>query len=103
MADSRKVVEYKVPRPIYTKVLRRLRKEKEKSKTAAEVLCRTPSHRRFAAVVAPNSSLYCLEAMKQALDDRNYRVLYEIVDKLLDKGEFYLNQQAHQVGINDCE
>jgi hypothetical protein len=40
-----------------------------------------------------------MEAMSQALDDKNFKILYEIISKALDEGDKALTQQAHEVRI----
>jgi hypothetical protein len=99
--SKKKEADYKLPRKIYEQTIDLL---KNKSREYPyDLLCRNKDSKDFKFHRhAPNSSQFFIEAMKQALEDRNFRVLYEIINQALESGRPILTQQAHHVSSNIC-
>jgi hypothetical protein len=97
--SKKKEEDYKLPRKVYQKTIDLLNNVKKEDQFNLQ--CRNKSSKDFSfGRHTPNSTQFFLEAMKQALEDRNYRVLYEIINQALDSGKPLLTQQAHHVGSN---
>lgn len=102
-ATKRKtLITYKLPSTIYQKVLDELNDPSEKDHSVySPAQIRQRCHQNIYSLFNTSEPVECnsnfLEAAKNSLEDRNFRVLYDIISKALDIRDAFLVQQLKQV------
>lgn len=93
--------EYNIPSTIYQKYLNKMNDKPQNCKESFLLQLRTRCHQKSYQNFNSNQPVECnanfMEAAKQALEDRNFRVLYDIISKALEIRDTFLAQQMHEV------
>lgn len=88
---------YNIPKTIYQKALDELSEEPPVYTTKIRRRCHQNIYNRFNTSEPADCNANFLEAAKQALEDRNFRALYDILSKAMDIRDTLLIQQMHEV------
>lgn len=94
-------LKYKLPTIIYENTINKL-KEVPKIDTRAEenrLRCHQNTYNNFNTCEPVDCNANFLQAAKQALEDRNFRVLYDIISKALNIRDHFLVQQMYEVKL----
>lgn len=93
-----KLFAYKVPKEIYEKALQEINSpDPNINEVAVRAFCRNHTYNFSTSVEDPNSKGNLMEGAKQALEDRNFRALYEIINKALEMKLISLFQNLKEV------
>lgn len=94
-----KLFPYKVSKEIYKKALKEIDSERKASKTQLQtaLLCHSQMSQYFNGCDDPNTIGHLMEGAKQALEDRDFRSLYEIIKNSLESKVPDVLQQLHEV------
>ncbi|KAL7023714.1 hypothetical protein ACKWTF_012748 [Chironomus riparius] len=90
---------YFVPKPIYDQAMDDIEKKSESHNKKPKFIishCHLKRYRYFNTQEPAQSHANTLEAAHQAFEDRNFRVLYEIIHKGLDKRDLYISTQLFE-------
>lgn len=104
LRSTNELPTYFVPKSVYDAAMDDLQQKDEsinKTPTRITSHCHQKRYRYFntqeSALCHPN----ILEAARQAFEDRNFRVLYEIIYKGLEIRDFYFSAQLFEVSLLD--
>lgn len=97
--NKNKLFAYQVPKEIYEKALQEIYAEDplNRSENMNLQFCHHQSNQHFNCTEDPNSKGNLMEGAKQALEDRNFGTLYEIINKALEMKLPTLLQQLQEV------
>lgn len=86
---------YKIPLSVYERAMSEINAPiKKESENRGR--CHQSAYKRFNKTEASTCRANFLEAAKQALEDRNFKSLYETMNKALEIRDISLLQQLHQ-------
>jgi len=97
---SKELPTYFVPKPVYDQAIDDIQKTSELVNKKDKPHCHQKEYRYFNTHQAALNNANILEAARQAFEDRNFRVLYEIIYKGLDKRDFYISTQLFEVSCH---
>lgn len=95
--QGNKLEAYKVPLSIYEKALNEIKSKPEAHTENIRRRCHQTTYKNFNNNAAPLCRANVMEAAKQALEDRNYKELYELMKQALKVRDLFLMQQMHEV------
>jgi CobQ-like glutamine amidotransferase family enzyme len=87
---------------LYLKALEELKKPDEATQDAIATRagCHNRNNQHFDGTDDPNSLGNLLEGMKQALEDRNFRVLYLLINRALEAKSQKFQSQIYDVRLS---
>lgn len=96
---------YKVPISVLQKAIKEIyfeaptMAESMSNENQHRIRCHQNTYEYFSTGETPNCNANFLEGAKQALEDKNFKVLYEILKKALKLRDNALNQQIQEVSL----
>lgn len=94
---NQKLEVYSIPSTILEKYKQEVFATDNNCMSTIRNRCHQQSYEDFSALEVPNNSANFLTAFKHATDDRNYKMLYELLSKALKIRNTFLLQQIYEV------
>lgn len=95
--DQQDDLVYSIPKTIYDKAMAELNYEPKYDLWRLKQRCHQTTYDHFDLSKEPNNNANQLVAAKQALENRDFPVLYNILTKALNVKENFLTQQIYEV------
>ena len=92
-----KLTSYNIPKSILKKHFEELSKSKDQNRINLRNKCHQTSYEAFATIESPSALANFMTSFKQATEQRNIKLLYDLITKSLKIKNNFLLQQSFEV------